>query len=500
MRCALIPALMIGLAWGVPEARADTATLRLVQINDIYKMSEDKGRGGFARLAAVVKAERAKGGSVLVLHAGDTLSPSIMSGFDQGESIMALTNRIRPDVFVPGNHEYDFGKDVFLKRMGEARFPLLAANLRAADGTLLAGFKDNTVIDVEGVKVGIIGATAEDSATKSSPGDLKIAPTFDTVQAEAGRLKDAGADLLIAVVHANAALDWRMFDAKLVDVIITGDDHDLRVEYNGERVMVESGADAQYVVVTELQIDRQVKDGKTAGITWRPRFRIIDTADVTPDPDMLAAVNSFEAELGSELDVEVATLDQPLDSRTATVRAGETAIGNLVTDAMREAVGADVALMNSGGIRGNKQYAAGSKLTRRDVLSELPFGNRTAMVELTGSALLAALENGVSKLPGPSGHFPQVSGLSLTVDLGKPAGSRITRIEVGGKPLDPARSYKVALNDFMLRGGDNYSMLASGRILLRPEDGKLLANDVMVHARKLGRIAAKVEGRIALQQ
>ena len=88
-------------------------------------MPDGKRRGGFARLAAVVKAERAKGGHVIFAHAGDTLSPSLMSGIDHGAHIMTLTNMVTPDIFVPGNHEFDFGKAIFLQRMAEAQVPAL---------------------------------------------------------------------------------------------------------------------------------------------------------------------------------------------------------------------------------------------------------------------------------------------------------------------------------------------------------------------------------------
>src|SRR6478752_10666865 len=120
---------LISLIFFALPARAETAHVTFVLVNDIYEMNEQmqpdgKLRGGFARLAAVVKAERAKGGHVIFAHAGDTLSPSLMSGVDQGAHIIALTNAIKPDIFVPGNHEFDFGKTVFRKRMAEAKFPV----------------------------------------------------------------------------------------------------------------------------------------------------------------------------------------------------------------------------------------------------------------------------------------------------------------------------------------------------------------------------------------
>src|SRR6476620_10541258 len=135
--------LVLCLIAAPAAAWADTVKVTFILMNDIYLMGETlmpdgQRRGGFARLAAVVKAERerarAAGGHVLLAHGGDTLSPSLMSGIDQGAHILTLTNLIPPDIFVPGNHEFDFGKRVFLQRMAEAKFPLYGANLRAADG------------------------------------------------------------------------------------------------------------------------------------------------------------------------------------------------------------------------------------------------------------------------------------------------------------------------------------------------------------------------------
>ena len=147
--------------------RAQTTKLTFVLVNDIYQMNEDTGpdgkkRGGFPRLATIVKAERAKaaqsGNRVIFAHAGDTLSPSLMSGIDRGYHIISLLNMIPPDIFVPGNHEFDFGKEIFLQRMKEAKFPLYAANMRDAKGAALPGFKDRTIFDVGGIKIGLTGA------------------------------------------------------------------------------------------------------------------------------------------------------------------------------------------------------------------------------------------------------------------------------------------------------------------------------------------------------
>ena len=145
-------------------------------------------------------------------------------------------------------------------------------------------------------------------------------------------------------------------------------------------------------------------------------FRSIDTATVTPDPEVAAVVAGLEQALNREMDAPLGTTEIELDSRNAAVRSRETSIGNLIADAMRERTRADIAIMNGGGIRGTKVYAPGTTVTRRDVLAELPFGNRLVTLDVKGSDLREAIENGLSRLPATAGRFPHVSGLTVEFD------------------------------------------------------------------------------------
>ncbi|MCA8906939.1 MAG: 5'-nucleotidase C-terminal domain-containing protein [Rhodospirillaceae bacterium] len=178
------------------------------------------------------------------------------------------------------------------------------------------------------------------------------------------------------------------------------------------------------------------------------------------------------------------------------MRTGEAAFGNLVADAMRAAVGADIAITNGGGIRADRDYPAGSVLTRRDIQEELPFGNRTVLLELTGADVLAALETGFSGIEEGAGRFPQVSGLAVGYDPTRPAGARVVSVTVGGAPLDPAATYRVATNDFLARGGDGYAALTHGRTLIDPTSGGLMATQVIDHIATAGTVAPTVEGRL----
>ena len=265
----LVPFGALRFAGAQPGAA--TAQVTFILVNDIYLigdelMADGRRRGGFARLAAVVKAERARasaaGAQAIFAHAGDTLSPSLMSGIDQGASIMTLTNMVRPDIFTPGNHEYDFGKAVFLERMAEAKFPRYAANLRAADGAPLPDFKDRSMVTVGSVRIGLTGATYEDSPRASDPGDLKFLPSVATLIAQARELRREGADFVVAVAHVTREQGDELYRSDAVDLILTGHTHDLFINYDGHAAMVESNYDAHYVTAIDVAIDVKDEDGK----------------------------------------------------------------------------------------------------------------------------------------------------------------------------------------------------------------------------------------------
>jgi len=487
-----------GFLAGFAAASGEEAKLTFVLTNDLYQISEEHGHGGMARLAAIVKAEKAKGGTVIFAHAGDAWSPCLLCGFDQGAHMVALLNEIPPDVFVPGNHEFDFGKEVYLRRRAEARFPFFAANLRGPDGQPLADHKDRAILDVNGIKVGIVGIALAATAKASSPGDLAFGPEIETLAAQAKALREEGADLVVAVTHTDRATDFQIMDKRLVDVLLTGHDHDLRVIYDGHSAMVESGEDAEFVVAVDLEVKIGTEDGRRRAL-WEPNFRIINTRDVTPDPAMAEKVRAYESYLQKVSGEPIATTTVELDTRSASVRSRESAFGDLVGDALRDRLGADVAIVNGGGIRGNTTYPAGYTLTPRDIRKELPFGNKAVLTELRGADIKAALENGFSTIGSPSGRFPQVSGLTLEVEPRLPPGSRVTALRINGQPLEDDRVYRVATIDFMLRGGDNYDALSRGTPLTGGADGVLMAAAVVDYVRKLGTVTIRAGGRILIR-
>ena len=230
-------------------------------------------------------------------------------------------------------------------------------------------------------------------------------------------------------------------------------------------------------------------------MTVTPSWRMIANRGVSRYC-VAAEVAQYTATLDQALSQPVGQTQTALNSQTAEVRTREATMGNLIADALREALQADIALVNGGGIRGNRLYVPRTTLTCRDILQELPFSNVGVVLELSGADLLAALENGVSQVENKAGRFPQTSGLRLTYNPEKPAGSWVLDVQVGGKVLDRTATYRVATNDFLLKGGDGYSSLSQGKVLIDASGGTLMATTVMLYITAKGAVAPQIEGRI----
>ena len=486
-------ALAAALATG--PALAEPVVLTIVHVNDLDRLDGSGDRGGVARLATVVREVRASASHVLVTHGGDAISPSLLSSFDRGAHMIDLFNQVGFDAMVLGNHEFDFTPAVTVERIAEAGFPMLSSNAVEPDGTLVDGVTENILVEVGPYKVGLFGLTTALTPMISSSDPVTFRPATEIATEQARKLRDAGADLVVALAHTGHDEDAALMRQGVVDLLLSGHDHDMKVEFGDGTAFVESGAQAEFVTIVEVAMDMAEGRGGPR-FAWEPSVRIVNTVSVAPDPRLQASVDAYLGGLEQELDVEIGSTAVELDSRRSVVRSRESGIGNLVADAMRAATGADVALTNGGGIRADKVYPPGTTLLRRDIQSELPFGNRTILIEVTGADLLAALENGVSGVEEGAGRFPHVSGMAFHFDASRLPGSRVAEVTVGGEPLDPSRTYRLATNNFLGRGGDGYDVFAGAPRLIDATSGKLMATQVIDAIAAAGEVAPRTEGRI----
>lgn len=494
----LAAALLVALASAPAPGRAEPVTITLLHTNDVYEISPKRGRGGLAELMTLLERERARSPHHVTTFGGDLISPSLLSGLSKGEQMIELYNALGTDVAVPGNHEFDFGPEIAEERFRASRFPWLGTNLRDREGKPAVGTRDLLVLERAGFKIGFLGLLTPETSVLSSPGGgIAFADPLATAEAAVKRLKEQGADLVVALTHLDLATD-RALAARIkgIDLVLGGHDHEPITFLENGKLILKAGSDAHWLAVIDLAVSR-VKQGDKEVVQWTPSWRFLANSNVPPEPGVKAIVDRWNRQLDEKLAVAIGETVVPLDSRRDVVRTSEAAIGNLIADAMRLAMNADVAITNGGGIRGDRTYAAGTTLTRKDVLTELPFGNVTVLVELKGADLLSALENGVSQVEQKGGRFPQVSGLSFRYAPTRPAGQRIVEVKIGGAPLEPDRTYRVATNDYMLGGGDGYSALGRGKVLVDPSGATLMATTVMNYVTALGgKAAPTVEGRI----
>lgn len=500
-RVALALALLlisIALAGAQQQQPREERLVRvtLLQVNDVYQFTPvDRGtRGGLGRILTLRKQIMQKSPNTLLLMAGDTISPSVESNTYKGKQMIDAWNAIGLDYAVFGNHEFDFGPEVLRERIKESTFKWLNANaIDKKTGRPFGDVQPYVIREFEGVKIGIVGLVLPDTKFTSRPGpDVEFRNVCETARAVIPEMRSRGAQTVIALTHLTMREDKELARCADIDVIIGGHEHTLLESLSVRTPIFKVTSDAREM--GRIQLNITASTGKLESIDWEV---IPVTSDIVEDQQFASAMNKYNAFL-AELSERVGSTSVKLDAEGEDSRSRETNVGDFITDAFRKATTADVALINGGSIRAESSFGPGD-LTKRDLLSILPFANPVVKIEVTGATLRAALEHGVSRSAEDTepGRFPQVSGLRFTFDARRPVGSRVLEVTVGGQPLDDKKSYTLATTSFLaVDGGDNYKMLTGQRFLIKPEQGAK-APDIFRNAiSSVKSIAPQADGRI----
>ena len=467
--------------------------LTFLQVNDVYSTIPINDAGGLARVATLKKRLSQNGHPVIMALAGDFLSPSVASSVFKGEQMVATLNAAGLDYATLGNHEFDFGIDVLKQRMSESKFTWILSNVLDANGRTIGASVPYVIRDIGGMKVGIIGLCI---TTSTIAPEWKRQFRLGDPAAAAAKylpiLKRAGVDVVVAITHLTFAEDRdlaRRFPA--IDLIIGGHEHYPITSTENHTLISKAGSDAKFAA----RIDLIRRPG--TGSTVERFFELIPvTKDIADDPETAKAADGYEARLGKELETLVGTSTTPLDAGEARLIA-ESGLGNLIADALREDMNADIGLSNAGGARGSRVYPPGP-LTRRTLVSIHPFGNIACKIAVNGRVLLDALNHGVSLLPIGGGRFPQLSGVTMKVDAKAAVGSRVTDVRVNGAPLDMAKTYTVALPDYVMNGGDGYAMFPGQKVLVDAQSGDLVVLALEKYIAKRGTVSPAPEGRVVI--
>ncbi|MCB9668800.1 MAG: bifunctional metallophosphatase/5'-nucleotidase [Alphaproteobacteria bacterium] len=534
--------LLVSLAFvgckksGGPARPSEPRVLHIAALNDfhggLYEQPKYKepGRalGGLPWLSGALDALRAEHPDLLVLDGGDVFQGSWPVNATKGRGAVEAFNLMGVDAAAVGNHEFDYGglegehpKRGALERGGRlAEYAWLSANIRDAGGNRWSpeGFLPWTVIERSGVKVGVIGLSTQDTPQTTlfvNVADLTFEDVVQTVRDAVPKMREAGAEVIVAVGHLTGKCDPVAYDDPgepctpdgevgrlltelepgTLDVLIAGHAHTLLHHRVRDTFVLEQRAYGHAIGRLDLvvgpdgvDVDASVihpawfleHDPVDPGCTDAPfPTAAIDVGgrQLAPDPEAIALVERLEAEAGSLCD-EVGCTTEELGRD----RGGESAVGDLVADAMLAAMdGVDIAITNAGGLRAN--LPAGT-IRREHLQAVMPFDNRLVRLEMTGAQLDRLLHIGSSGAHG----MLQVAGLAYGFDPALTAGTDLngdgtvegweTRrlcdgsVTVGGAALDPARTYSIVTTDFLFGGGDHLGPAFEGLSVL--EEGPLL--------------------------
>ncbi len=463
----------------------------------------------------------ANGRATLLADNGDSIQGEPLGTVSKGKAIIELMNDCGYDIATPGNHDFDYGMDNFLELADVAGFPYISCNFNK-EGELV--FDPYIIKEVGGFKIGFVGVTTPKTIITSTPKffqdekgnfiygfmqDETGEALYEAVQKAVDDARAEGADYIVVMGHIGNKLDAAPYtyvdiieNTTGIDAFLDGHSHDTDQaavkNKDGEEVL-RSACGTKLNGVGYLDISAEDGSLSTGVYTWNNSVSV---------PDLLGIENEMSAKIAEQMEkldedlgqvvaktaVELTIFDPEAKDDNGNpiriVRRAETNLGDLCADAYREQMETDIAFVNGGGIRVSIPKG---DITLGDILKVHPFGNNASVYEVTGQMILDALEWGARVCPSETGGFLQVSGMSYEIhtyiespcktdENGMYAGidgeRRVKNVKIGGKDIDPEKTYTLASIDYILRdNGDGFTMFDDAKVIL---DGIKIDNQVLM--------------------
>ncbi len=529
----LLPAVVYGAAasgssTGEPAAAAedsqaqdeneDKKDIMILYTSDIH-CGIDEGFG-YAGLEQICKYEQEKGYEVILVDDGDNIQGDPLGLLTKGDALIDLMNKMGYSVAIPGNHEFDYGVDNFLSLAEKAQFKYISCNFQYKGENV---FDPYVIREIGGRKIGFVGVTTPTTITASKPtlfedenGEFVYSflqdetgeGVYNAVQSAVDNARKEGAEYVIVLGHLGneeQCRPWTYADVishtNGIDAFLDGHSHDtdqvIMKNKDGKEVPRSAcGTKMQHIGWCRIPAEGEV----TAGIySWTLDDSAPEVLGI--ENEMSTAVKEARGSISKLLEGKIAVSEQEMTiydpvavdpewGKVRMIRRAETNLGDLCTDAYRFVTGADIALLGGGGIR--VSIPAGD-VTMKNMYEVFPFGNEICVVQATGQQILDALEWGAAAVPGESGGFMQVSGLSYEIHTyidstctkdvngmftGVAGERRVRNVKVNGTPIDPDALYNVAGNDYwFLNGGDGQTAFNGAE---RVDAGGMLDVQVLV--------------------
>lgn len=515
--------MLVVVQSGTCQARkvGDSPPVTILSINDVYLLEP------LAYVRSLREQLEKEYGEVLLLHAGDFLFPSLLSRRYKGEQMVDVLNLLDGDgrgfdprmFIIFGNHEFDKSKmkyaGMLQDRIQKSQFTWINSNVefgKTADGrplVLAEQMLPDHIVTVNGVRVGLLGVVTD---VKKAEYIKRFLPNEEVIREGVARLRKQGAEVVVAITHLNMSQDKKILEAlgnSAPDLIIGGHEHDRQtVLVNGRRI-VKADSDAKTAAIVQItpmgeqeMPDVQLEYVELPG-NYKPYHKIMERAAVWN--------KRFDAEFCQGLKEASGCLDQPLGKTKVdligeelTIRRFETNLGNWLVDLARkkfEDQGAQIAFLNSGGMRLNRNIAAGSTITRRDLYTLFAYPTKLVRIKMSGATLQKVLNHAITDWAG-SGHWLQISGFTYKHDPQNQTASDLHLItESGLKPIGPKDELTAVVNEYLINekgDQDGYRMIDSSLIIDPEAKRPNLVEYVVEQLRKAGQkgISPSRDGRI----
>lgn len=488
------------LTWNDVLSALNKKRVEILTFNDFHGNVEESGKNiGAAKLATIIKERTTLNNSsnyeAVPVSGGDLYQGTAISNLTHGNPVTEFLKEIGLKASAVGNHEFDWNRNNISTWAKDGNFDFLAANIvDKATGKSVDWAKPYKIIEVDGLKIGIVGITTPETAYKTKPenvSDLSFLDPTEIVNKYAKELKeDKNVNAVVVLSHLGAKMDPNTKEVKgeavdlangvkNVDAIIAAHDHQFTNAIVNGIPIIEAGYNGRGLGILTFDFN---ENGNLINVKGTLDEAYKRSSSIVPDETVLSMVNKYKEELKPILSEKVADLDKTLEHDSYN---GLTPLGVVVSETMRKIAEADIAITNGGGIRAPLEAG---EVTIGDLYTIMPFDNTLFTMELKGSDIKKAIEHGI--MPDNMG-WGQFSGIKVWYDKDAKAGERVTSIRLkDGTPLDMNKYYKVVTNDFMATGGDGYDFKNAKNLY----DTNLVMRDEIAKEWKATGINTNIEG------
>lgn len=443
----------------------------------------------YAHLASLLAQQRNNQTPVFFLFGGGSIGPSPLGFFDRGAHIIDILNTLEPDAMAVSHRDFAYFSEELSQRAYEAAFPLVLSNLYdpMTEGNL-DGLVDSIIVQQGEIKLGVIALVAPYVIQQYGLERLTVTDAKQAILLQATKLKAQGANLLVLMHTTELDFVPGLLADGTIQLAFRNNYDSQQLLPDQPDIILQHKLNQALVVNVELVAEYQLNKLQT---------QYVDLATMPAAPAVAGQIKEHSQRLQMLLQEPLGRSSFAFTTRREEVRNNENAFANFVADTLKNYTGAELAFVNSGTIRGAKEYPAGSMLTRGDILAELPFRNTPVLLELSGQDLLSIFEHGLSGLDNQRGFFLHSSGVSLRFDSTAPSGNRVTSLQINGKAVVNSKLYKVATLQYLAEGGDGFEILNKRSKLnfFNPSD-RNIADIIAAEIKKQQTIELVTDGRL----